>query len=282
MEPQAPVRQDLTHGDVVMWALGVMLAWIVVSQQVLLFVPHAGLIVLAGIELPVYLGACALFAARRPGQSFEELFAFRRVPVALLATGLLLGAALQPPAEKLEELVVKFFPLSHEVSEEMASQLAPHNVPHAMALVLVVAVLGPFVEELLYRGALFTGLRLRTTAVSAAITTGLLFTLVHREPRWWLPIALLAGLIGYLRARTGSLWPGLFLHGAFNGSTLVLAWAGPRYEELCVAPKVVAASSVLAIALVVLLGRLARTSSLVERARAQDGTHPTGDGAIIP
>jgi len=282
VEPREPVRQDLTHGDVVMWALGVMLAWIVVSQQVLLFVPHAGLVVLAGIELPVYLGACALFAARRPGRSFDELFAFRRAPVALLAIGVLLGLALQAPADKLEELILKLFPLSHEMSEQMASQLTPHGTAHAIALAVLVAVLGPFVEELLYRGALFTGLRANASAASASMTTGLLFTLIHREPRHWLPIAILAALLGYLRSRTGSLWPGLLMHGAFNGSTLALTWAGSRYEELCVAPMVVAGSSVAALGLVLLLARLARTSSLVLRARAQDGVHPTGDGAIIP
>jgi membrane protease YdiL (CAAX protease family) len=276
-----PPRPDVTNGDAVAWALGVTLAWWITVQQVMLLVPKASqdLVVLFGTQLPIYLGACALFAMRRPGRSFEELFALRRAPALLLVTGLLLGIALHAPAEGINQLVSKVFPMPAQVSEELSTRLVPRDTAHAAVLALIVAGVGPFVEELLYRGALFTGLRSGTTALSATITTGLLFTLVHLEPRWWLPIFLMASCIGYLRAQTGSLWPGVLLHGAFNGMTLALTWAGPRAEKVAASPAVLIASCVLVVLLLLVSARLAQKSVLAERARALDGVQPTGDGA---
>jgi membrane protease YdiL (CAAX protease family) len=276
-----PARIDLTHGDVVAWALGVTVVCWIVAQQLFLAAPNAArdLVVLVGTELPVYLGGCALFAARRPGRTFEELFALRRAPPGLLVTAFLLGLAVHAPAEKLNTLMTKLFPLKKELAEELATQLLPHGVGHALVLVLVVAVAGPFVEELLYRGALYTGLRRTASAPSAAMTTGLLFTLIHLEPRSWLPIFLLACCLGYVRAASGSLWPGVLLHAAFNGSTLALTWIGPRAETLWLAPTFVAGSSVAALLLILLSARLAQRSDLAGRARALDAREPSSDGA---
>jgi membrane protease YdiL (CAAX protease family) len=276
-----PRRPELTHGGAVVWALGVTLVWSMTVQQLLFFVPKAAndLVMLFGTELPIYLAACALFAMRRPGRTFEELFALRRASVAMLVTGLLLGLALHAPAERLNELIARFFPMRAEVTAELTSRLVPRGVAHAVTLAVIVAAVGPFVEELLFRGALFTGLRASTNAVSATITTGLLFTLVHLEPRWWLPIFMLAACIGYLRAQSGSLWPGVLMHGAFNGATLGLTWAGPRAERFVQSLPVLLGSLVLIAVLLSITARLARSSALAERARALDGVQPTGDGA---
>lgn len=277
--PAEPPRPDLTHGDAVGWAIGVTLAWWFTVSQVLVLVPRAAhdLVLLFGAQLPVYLGACALFAKRRPGKTFEELFALRRAPVGLLVAGLLLGFALHAPAERLSELITHYFPMRAEVSEELTSRLKPHGTAHAALLLIIIAGVGPFVEELLYRGALFTGLRTGTNAASATITTGLMFTLVHQEPRWWLPIFVMAACIGYLRAQSGSLWPGVLLHGAFNGSTLALTWGGPRLEGIAASTRVWVGSSLLALLLLFVVARLAKRSPLAERARSLDGVHPTGD-----
>lgn len=277
-----PVENDLTHVDVVAWSLGVTLASVTVAQQLFIFAPNAAhdLVVLVGTQLPVYLGACALFAARRPGRNFEELFGLRRAPVALLVTAFLLGIALHAPAERLNALITQRFPLPKEVMAALESELIPRNPVHAVVLALVVAVAGPFVEELLYRGALYTGLRRTATAQRAALTTGALFTVSHLELRSWLPIFLLACCLGFVRARSGSLWPGILLHGAFNGTTLALTWLGPKTEEASLSTAVVAGSAFGAVVLVLLSARLAQKSDLAGRARALDGIAPSGDGAI--
>jgi membrane protease YdiL (CAAX protease family) len=271
----------LTHGDVVAWALGVTVACWLVAGEIIVTAPNAAhdLVVLVGSEVLVYLAGCALFAGRRPGRSFDDLFALRRAPVALLVTAFFLGLSLQAPANQINQLIQQVFPLKHEIAEKLAAQLLPHGVGHAIVLMFVVAAAGPFVEELLYRGALYTGLRTTATAPSAAMTTGLLFTLIHFEPRSWLPIFLLACCLGYVRALSGSLWPAVVVHGAFNASSTVLAWMGPKADDFILSLPVVVGSTAAALLLLVISARLAQKSQIAERARALDGVVPSSDGA---
>ncbi len=276
-----PARPNLTHFGAVAWALGVTFVFGTVGQQALVLAPNAAddLVVRAGIQAVVYLAGAALFSFRRPGRSFEEAFALRRVPAGLLVTALLLGLCAHAPADKLNDLIVQRFPMKKDLSEALANQLLPGAPAHAVLLAIFVAGVGPFVEELFFRGALYTGLRTTASALGAVVTTGLMFTLIHFEPRSWLPIFMLAACLGAVRALSGSIWPGVLLHAAFNGSSLVLAWLGPSAEARWLSPGVVAASSVSALLLLALFARLAQKSELAERARALDGAEPTSGGA---
>jgi membrane protease YdiL (CAAX protease family) len=228
------------------------------------------LVLRAGVEVVVYLAACALFSSRRPGRSFEEVFAFRRASVPLLIAAALLGFSLRAPADFTAEAILKLWPMPKQAYEEVSTLLVPRNLAHGIALATVVGLCGPFVEELLYRGALFTGLRSNASAGSAAMTTGLLFTVVHPEPRFWPVLFVLAGCLGFLRAASGSLWPCVLMHGAFNGTAVVMAFSPQKTEAFELRPSVVGISGVLAVLLVALVAGLARQSGIAERARALD------------
>ncbi len=278
---QQTARSDLTHLGVVAWALGVTFVLGAVGQQVLLLAPNAAndLIVLAGIQAVVYLAGCAFFSSRRPGRSFEDVFALRRVPLAFLVVAFLLGVGAHAPADKLNDVIFRYFPVKKDLSDALAAELLPHGATHAVLLALFVAGVGPFVEELFFRGALYTGLRTTASAASSVVTTGLMFTLIHLQPREWPPIFMLAACLGTVRALSGSIWPGVALHVAFNGSTLALAWLGPNVEAIWLSPAVVAASSAAALLLLALSAWLAQKSELAERARALDGAEPSSGGA---
>jgi len=281
VQPAEPVRSGLTHLGVVAWVLGVTFVLGAVGQPLLFLVSGAGndLIVLVGAEAAVYLAGSALFSARRPARSFEDVFALRRVPLGLLVSVFFLGLAAHAPADKLSDIIFKHWPLKKDLSDALAAQLEPRGLVHAVVLALFVAGVGPFVEELFFRGALYTGLRSTASAASSVVTTGLMFTLIHLEAREWPSIFLLAVCLGTVRAVSGSTWPGVVLHVAFNGSALALAWLGPKTEALWLSPAVVAASSVAALLLLALSVWLAQKSELAERARALDGAAPTPGGA---
>ena len=267
------MKPDLTHGQAVSWSLGVMLAFVIAVQNVALFVPSLAhdLVLGVGIQVAVYLSACALFSARRPGRSFEDLFALRRAPVLLLVTALALGLALRAPIDFLQGAMEKVAPMPKEAHDHLAALLVPRNRVHAVALATVVGVLGPVVEELLYRGALFTGLRSAAGVVSASVTTSLLFTLVHAEPRFWPPLFLLACCLAALRAASGSLWPGVLLHGAFNGTAVVMAFSAGKADALLQRPAILVSSTVVSVLLFGVFFKLARGNSIAERARSLDG-----------
>lgn len=124
--------------------------------------------------------------------------------------------------------------------ESLVSQSPFLAIP---AVFLVIVVIGPAVEELVFRGAIFGGLynlgrlvvgksaRIGGTAafvVSAGLSSAL-FASLHLEPAIIPAIFVLAVSLCWLLRRTGSLLPPLVAHATFNSFTtalLVLAGLG--------------------------------------------------------
>ena len=92
------------------------------------------------------------------------------------------------------------------------------------AFFFAVAVVAPIVEELTYRGLGFFLLAPSGT-VAAVLGTGVLFGVAHGL-LVALPILVIFGLgVGWLRARTESVYPSMILHGIFNGAALIVSVA---------------------------------------------------------
>jgi membrane protease YdiL (CAAX protease family) len=89
----------------------------------------------------------------------------------------------------------------------------------ALAAVMLVLI-GPFVEECVFRGALMRGLEARIGAWPAIITQAVLFAAFHRS--WWLlfPMTVLGVALGWLAHERKSLWPAIALHAAYNSLTV--------------------------------------------------------------
>jgi membrane protease YdiL (CAAX protease family) len=86
---------------------------------------------------------------------------------------------------------------------------------------VVIAVVAPIFEEVMYRGIGY-GLLEPLGPGTAIVVTGVLFGLVHGYV-YVLPIYVVYGVtLGWLRARTGSIYPGMLAHGATNATALVL------------------------------------------------------------
>ncbi len=112
------------------------------------------------------------------------------------------------------------------------------------AIVLVVVLFGPAVEELVFRGAVFNGLyRLgtlistryvgtehprwlpsKTIFVSSALASSVLFALLHLEPVLLPVLLMLAMILCALFKRAGSLIPSFVAHATFNSfaATLII------------------------------------------------------------
>ena len=87
---------------------------------------------------------------------------------------------------------------------------------------VVIAVIAPIVEELLFRGIGFHLLR-RFGDTTAILATGLAFGLYHGLVNA-LPILALFGIaLAWLRARTRSVYPGMLVHAAFNSVALIVS-----------------------------------------------------------
>ncbi len=85
-----------------------------------------------------------------------------------------------------------------------------------LSAVLTVAVIGPLVEEVLFRGIILNGLAANYTRIRATVWSAVLFGVYHMEALKLAP-AFFSGLVwGWWFVRTGSLLPALFGHVLIN------------------------------------------------------------------
>jgi membrane protease YdiL (CAAX protease family) len=110
--------------------------------------------------------------------------------------------------------------------EDIGGELGVGNPSILIAVLAVVMIAGlaPIAEELFFRGFLFAGLRTRWSLWPAAITSGLIFGLVHAPTgiTTVVPLAALGLALCWLYDRTGSLWPCVIAHMINNGLALAL------------------------------------------------------------
>ena len=89
---------------------------------------------------------------------------------------------------------------------------------------VAVAMVAPAVEEILYRGAGIS-LLLRFGAPAAVLGSALCFGLGHGLVLA-LPALVVFGLVtAFVRLRTGSVLPGMLIHGLFNATSLIVSVA---------------------------------------------------------
>jgi membrane protease YdiL (CAAX protease family) len=87
---------------------------------------------------------------------------------------------------------------------------------------VVVAVVAPIAEELTFRGLGYSVLE-RFGKPAAIVGVGLAFGLAHGLVEA-LPVLVAFGAgLAWLRSKTGSVYPGILLHAAFNGASLLLS-----------------------------------------------------------
>lgn len=173
----------------------------------------------AAVQYAVMLGILLLIARGLPAR---ELFGLRRPPSWPRALGLaaialvaiwVVSAALSPFLDATDEQGL--------VPDEWDSSRAGAFA----AFFVVVAFIAPAVEELTYRGLGFSLLAPYGTTV-AILATGLLFGLAHGL-LVALPVLTFFGIaIGWLRARSASIYPPMALHATFNATALVVSVTG--------------------------------------------------------
>ena len=93
-------------------------------------------------------------------------------------------------------------------------------------------VVAPLVEEIFFRGFLYTGLREKYGWIAAALISSGLFAAVHLQPITMPSIFLLGLIFAYLYERTESIWPAVIMHFATNTFGLAAAYMISRLDLL--------------------------------------------------
>jgi membrane protease YdiL (CAAX protease family) len=166
-------------------------------------------LVIAAIVYAIGRGRPELFALRRPSSWGRAVRIAIGIGIGMLVLTLTLAPLLDP-------------------GEEQGLTPTHWEPRHAAAYVangLVIAVVAPVVEELSFRGVGYSLLEPygRWTAI---VLVGIAFGLAHGLVAAFPFLAAFGAGLAYLRSRTGSVYPGMIVHGLFNAIGLAAAVAG--------------------------------------------------------
>jgi hypothetical protein len=170
---------------------------------------HYGTAVVGGITYAVLLGIALAIAV---GANWRELFALRRPrtrwiwlgPIVLIIGVLILNAILDPFLHPGKEQGL--------VPTHWQSRYAGPYAANAVVVVLI----APVVEELIFRGMGYSLLERFGRAV-AIVVVGVAFGLAHGLVDALPLLATLGAGLAWLRSKTGSVYPGMATHAIFNG-----------------------------------------------------------------
>jgi membrane protease YdiL (CAAX protease family) len=237
-EPRPPAYDPDNPPWGLLGALGVLLLSFVlmVVTQLLFLVPYA-------LRRGVKLDALAEFAVKDTGAIFLQIVSI--VPAHLLTLGLawlvvtrvgkypflkMLGwewgegftlwrSARLAVLLYLGGMGIIYFSGSPENALE---RLLQSSRAAALATAFAATFTAPLVEELVFRGLLYSSLRRLVGAAWAVAVVVLLFALIH-VPQYWpsygviATILILSFVLTLIRARTGRLLPCFIIHLVFNG-----------------------------------------------------------------
>jgi membrane protease YdiL (CAAX protease family)/NAD-dependent dihydropyrimidine dehydrogenase PreA subunit len=212
----------------VLFAFALYLTMQVVPREV----THAP--VWSGVALLAYYAAIAgllFFLARRRGASMRSAF---RLDVAPEWSSLGLAAAVAVGCWLVSVgyyAVVRLTGLKPPVADgpDMVTLFGPGAAGLALTM-LVLAVIGPVLEEMLLRGTVLGALRSRFGPWPAIAVSAVAYAFLHASLWSLLPFAVLGVALGWLAVRSRSLWPAVAAHVLYNavfvGAALYKALGG--------------------------------------------------------
>lgn len=197
-----------------------------------------------------FIGLFAILRIYAPDASIRRFIAFRPTAIVFYPLAILLGASLNIVTSFLFSLLLQRWPI--DGWDEMSALFRATSPLRQGVIILLAAGLIPVLEEVFFRGALFLPIRhfarrasllqpwsratvgdegddaarqpapLRSGAAwQTVIVVSILFVAAHLRWQQSLALMLPALALGFLRAGTGSLIPGVLFHMSFNGSNYV-------------------------------------------------------------
>lgn len=260
------------------WALGATLVFQLLAQLTFSVRPAATVDLVSQVACQAGAYLLAIFLILRvhaPEADVGSFLAFRRTNVAFYALAILLGAALVVPAAGLSDLITHRFPPAPS-DDTIFEVFVSASLPRKLMMGAAACVVGPMLEELLFRGALFKPLRKHAGGLvtPTIVTTALLFAMVHMEWQRSIHVGIVGLCLGLVRQRSGSIVPSMLVHVAFNAIPLiaaaVLTTRGGPAVDLPVPLWLAASCTAVALGLLGLIHLLGQRSAIALRAQELD------------
>jgi uncharacterized protein len=176
------------------------------------------------------LGLFLILRVHAPAEGIRAFVGVRKTHPAFYLLAILLAAALTPSIDALFEVIQRRYPDASDAGERITSLLVNASTPKLVVFAVIIGIIGPILEEIFFRGALFNPIDRRYPASpSVAVgVTAFLFAVAHLDHQGFFPLALIGLALGFLRQKSGSLIPSTLLHISFNAIGL--------YATLATAP----------------------------------------------
>jgi ABC-2 type transport system permease protein/sodium transport system permease protein len=179
-------------------------------------------------------------SARMSNVNLRSAFQLRPTNLRFWLGALLLGLSLWPFVMELmfQMQHLGLTSLSAKAREALAEQMKQLPELPPLLVLLAYAVTPAVVEELFFRGYLFNALaagnRPRNAIIISAVLFGIFHVLVHDSLMLEraVPTTLLGLILGWVRWRSGSVWPGMLLHVGHNSLVISIAFMPQFYERL--------------------------------------------------
>ncbi len=127
----------------------------------------------------------------------------------------------------LSEGMTRLIESQHRV---IAQMFGGSSAGSLVAALLIIGLMAPLTEELLFRGCLQRLFGTRVNIHVAVWTAAAVFSLAHVDPSGFFPRLLLGACFGYAMVWSGSVWTSVGLHAVNNGLAVVSIWLSSRGE----------------------------------------------------
>ncbi len=232
----APPRPNRVREDALALAVAVYLTAGLAAQSILAWVtdqtehPLSGMVTGNGASVGGLVACLAIGASRFPG-GLRQFWLGQRVVRPLTCLGLVLALTVlalglcplvgEATIEGIRWVVPGYELPAHPTIIALHESIQPLGV--VIALWIGAIVLAPVAEELFFRGLVQTWLvNVLGTRRAAIALSSVIFAAIHfGQPHAVAALFVLGALMGYAYERTGSLWPSVMIHAAFNAKTLV-------------------------------------------------------------
>lgn len=147
-----------------------------------------------------------------------DIFGVRKIRIPTFLFAILLAFTIMPIGSFLNALSML------AVDNVVLSASASYMQNPFWETFLVVAVVGPLVEELVFRGVIFSGFRHCGSIIRCTLLSALVFGCVHLNLNQFAYAFGLAIMFGLVREATGSIWPSFIVHLIFNGESVCIMY----------------------------------------------------------
>ncbi len=168
------------------------------------------------VLLNVFVIVVGVIIARRRGWHILHSFGATPVPVSKLLLWSVLCPIIVIVFGIAYEYGLGLFDITPKIQWLVQQVLNLDTLRQKQFFVLVGGVIVPVLEELIFRGIIYQGIRSRTPAIVAALITSIAFTLVHLEPWSFPPIFLMSMLLCYAMEKTRNIGVPIAIHSINN------------------------------------------------------------------